>query len=300
MIAFTIYGWPIYWYWLLYLVSFVCWYFYLRWVGSSRLVSDYPSLQKLLTVWLDDLMILLVVWVIIGGRMGEVVLYNWSYYLWHPDQILAIRNGGMSFVGGFIGVWLMMWFVKWWKKLSWKELFILYDSVVLFLPWWILLWRVGNGLNQELYGKIVDLSLFADYKQFLVTLASLDVVKIYDHVDNQWRRNTNLIEWLGEWVIIWLVLLWRFGSYFLSPKLLSTNKEKTVSPKKIYKPWLVTWRFCVIYALVRFLFEWLRDNPWSEYFYGILKSQLLMVGLLVLGVWLVRRTWKDKILQTTH
>lgn len=289
MIAFTIFGWPIYWYWLLYLISFILWYFYLRTIGHTTLLSDYPYLKKLLTDWIDDLMIAIVLWVLVGGRLWEVVLYNWHYYSLHTTEILAVWQGWMSFVGWFIGVAVMMWFVKLRKKLSYQELFILYDCIVLFLPWGILLWRIGNGLNQELYGKVVNLSSFGDYKNIITTLASFDLIKIYTKVDNQRRRNTNFFEWLFEWVFLWVVL-WRRFLYRVIV-LVRQNGSYTFSSFS-YKPWLITGRFCIGYSCIRFILEQMRDNPNSEYIYGILKSQLYMIALFVLWVWLIRKTWK--------
>lgn len=289
MVAFTIFGWPIYWYWLLYLVSFIGWYYYLRWIGHTTLLSDYPTLKKLLTNWIDDLMIMIVLWVIIGWRIWEVVLYNRSYYFTHRSEIIAIWKGGMSFVGWFIGVAVMMWLVKLWKKLSYQELFILYDCIVLFLPWGILLWRIWNSLNQELYGRVVNLSTFVHYKNLVTNLASFGLIKIYSKIDNQWRWNTNLLEWLCEWVLLWLLLGWRF----LYPIILSFYQKSVCGFSDIwYKPWLITGRFCVTYSVIRFILEQMRDNSSSEYIYGLLKSQLYMIFLCILWVWLINKKWK--------
>lgn len=150
---------------------------------------------------LDDLIICIIFGVILGGRLGDVLFYNWVYYSQHLDQVLAIWNGGMSFVGGFIGVAIAMFTIKKTKKLNVRELFILFDIIVFFLPFGILCGRIGNGLNQELYGKIMNNEL----------LDKLNIVRIYDKVDNQLRRNTNLIEGFFEGFILLVLNIIVFG-----------------------------------------------------------------------------------------
>lgn len=279
MIAFTVFWWPIYRYGIMYLVSFLWWYYYLQFIGRRSWVSDYPRLQKLLTSGLDDLLMMLVLGVILGWRLWDVFLYNRPYYAQHPDQILAIRNGGMSFVGGFMGVAFVVFLLKKTKWLSVSELFVLFDIIVFFLPLGILFGRVGNSLNQELYGKEAA-------GHWLLTtgswaLENLHIVRIYDKIDNLIRRNTNLFEGFFEGCMLFVVnilLFWKKLLYW------------------IYKPGSITWTFCVLYGIIRFFLETLRDNPPSEYRNGILKSQMLMLWMIILGIVLLIlvRKWSHK------
>ena len=129
----------------------------------------------------------------IGGRLGDVIFYNRAYYSQNLIDILKIRNGGMSFVGGFIGVAIAIWYIKRRHKLSANEMWYLFDFIVLFLPLGILFGRIGNALNQELYGKVVDLSTKMGGVDF-ETLHKFKIIRIFESVDNQFRRNTNLLE----------------------------------------------------------------------------------------------------------
>ena len=52
----------------------------------------------------DDFITILVLSIIIGGRLGYVIFYNFDYYLDNPYEILMIWKGGMSFHGGLIGI----------------------------------------------------------------------------------------------------------------------------------------------------------------------------------------------------
>ena len=72
-------------------------------VRDSRLWSDTPRPDP---KSLDDLLLYGMLGTIIGGRLGQVILYEPSFYLAHPIEILQIWNGGMAFHGGLIGVLL--------------------------------------------------------------------------------------------------------------------------------------------------------------------------------------------------
>lgn len=280
MIAFTVFGRPIYWYGICYVLSFILWYLWLSYIAKRINAHSYPKLAYALLYRLDDIIMYIMLGVIIGGRLWDVFLYNWSYYSEHLSEIVAIRNGGMSFVWWFIGVALAMFFVKWRFSFSLSELFLLFDYIVLFLPIWILLWRVANGLNQELYGKVVDFTLIWSQVELLYNLKA---VRIFDQVDQQRRRNTNMFEWFFEGFFILLILTFNYLKSALSWLL---------------KPGAISWLFCILYGCIRFSLEYLRDNPNSEYIYGILKSQILMVFMV--GLWgliflLSKKVYKNSI-----
>ncbi|MFA7285062.1 MAG: prolipoprotein diacylglyceryl transferase [Candidatus Absconditabacterales bacterium] len=285
MIAFTIFGWPIYWYGIMYLISFLIGYAYLRFISRTSLFANYPRLQSLLKDQLDDVMFAIMLGVLLGGRLGDVVLYNRSYYSQHLIQILYIWNGGMSFVGGLIGVATAIRIIKYIKKLTYADIFVLFDAIVFILPLAILLGRIGNGLNQELYGKMISFSTIKERGVSIETLYKFHIIRIYNLIDNQYRRNTNLLEGFFEGFMLFVIQSVRFGVYFIKGGVIG------------YYPGLVTGRFCIVYGMLRFFLEILRDNPHSEYIWGVLKSQLLMVLMIFLGVGilLVMRQYSSKL-----
>ncbi len=59
---------------------------------------------------ISDLVFFCALGVILGGRMGYALFYNFAYYLEHPVQIFYVWTGGMSFHGGLIGVLIAL---KW-------------------------------------------------------------------------------------------------------------------------------------------------------------------------------------------
>ena len=272
MIAFHIFGRPIYRYWIVYTCGFLIWYYRLLYMWKKINAVRYPWLSNVLSHDLDGILLWIMLGVIIGGRLGEVFLYNWSYYSQHLDQIIAIWNWWMSFVWGFIGVAIAIFYYANKNKLKNEEIFLLFDYIVFILPLIIAFGRIANGLNQELYGKIINLSsTFVQYNYEL--LYNLNCIRIYDLVDNNWRRNTNMLESVFEWFLIFWIFLFLFI-------------RKIVW--WIMKPWYITWLFCIIYWIIRMLLENFRDNPWSEYIFWFLKSQILMILMIILWVFIIK------------
>lgn len=98
-----------------------------------------------------DLMFALVLGVLVGGRLGSFLLYDgWQKMFSDPLALLRVWEGGMASHGGFVGVILaLFWFARS-RKISF---FALGDSVVTLVPLGLLLGRVANFINGELWGK---------------------------------------------------------------------------------------------------------------------------------------------------
>ena len=90
--------------------------------------------------------------VILGGRLGYVLFYNFSNYLNNPLKIFAIWEGGMSFHGGLIAsIIVTIWFCKKHKI----KLMELGDLVIIPVPLAISIGRIGNFINGELVGRVI-------------------------------------------------------------------------------------------------------------------------------------------------
>jgi phosphatidylglycerol:prolipoprotein diacylglycerol transferase len=97
-----------------------------------------------------DFIMALIMGVILGGRIGYVLFYNFREYLAHPLEILAVWHGGMSFHGGLIGTLVAgAWFCRK-NKLSLLEMT---DVTVVSVPLGLALGRLGNFINAELWGR---------------------------------------------------------------------------------------------------------------------------------------------------
>lgn len=94
--------------------------------------------------------------VIVGGRLGFVLLYQPEYYLTHPLEIFAVWQGGMSAHGGFIGVILALFYFAWRNK---KSILTVGDFVAPLVPLGFFFGRLGNFINGELWGRVASADL---------------------------------------------------------------------------------------------------------------------------------------------
>ena len=145
-IAFSIGPLAVRWYGLMYLAGFAIGW----WLGLRRIRQGAAPLTR---QQLDDLLFLIVLGVILGGRLGYVLFYKPGYYASHPLEIFAIWQGGMSFHGGLLGVMLAMLFAARRSKLDWLRLM---DFIAPLVPPGIAAGRLGNFINGELPGRVTD------------------------------------------------------------------------------------------------------------------------------------------------
>lgn len=102
---------------------------------------------------ISDLMVALVAGVLVGGRLGYFLLYQ-PQDLWRdPLALLRVWDGGMASHGGFIGVTLALW---WFARRQRISILHLSDAVVAAVPLGLMLGRVANFLNGELWGRVTD------------------------------------------------------------------------------------------------------------------------------------------------
>lgn len=134
------------WYGLMYVIGFMASYTLVK-----KQINDFSF--KRLGEQFENLNMVLILSVILGGRLGYVVFYNFSYYLKHPGEILATWNGGMSFHGACIALLLGGWIFCKAKNIDfWKAA----DIYVATIPIGLGLGRIGNFINGELYGRATD------------------------------------------------------------------------------------------------------------------------------------------------
>jgi phosphatidylglycerol---prolipoprotein diacylglyceryl transferase len=142
-IALSILSVQIHWYGLLYAASFIIGLYVVK------KLQKYSSLTLTDMQW-SSIATAIVLGVIIGGRLGYVVLYEISYFLQNPLQIFAVWNGGMSSHGGFIGVAIAIFYQSNKQKLP---LLPLVDLLIVPIAIGLFLGRLGNLINLELYGR---------------------------------------------------------------------------------------------------------------------------------------------------
>lgn len=138
----------IHWYGLMYLVG----------IGGAWLLAT-RRLARFDAQWSRDTLTDLIFWaacgVILGGRCGYVLFYNFQQFLNDPLWLFRIWEGGMSFHGGMIGVMLA---VAGFARKTQKGFFELMDFVAPLVPLGLGAGRIGNFINAELWGRPTDVA----------------------------------------------------------------------------------------------------------------------------------------------
>ena len=142
-VALTIGPIAIYWYGIAYVVGILMGLSYAKRLSIKYSLEVTPKL-------LDDYLVYLIIGVILGGRIGYIMMYDPAKYV----EIFEIRNGGMSFHGGVIGVGLLSYLFCKRNKISFLSLT---DIVSIVAPIAIFFGRIANFVNGELYGRITSM-----------------------------------------------------------------------------------------------------------------------------------------------
>jgi len=101
-----------------------------------------------------DFLLYLIPLSIIFARLFHVFVYNFDYYIQNPLQIVQIWKGGVSLFGGLLGALLAALIFSKKRKIKFYDLA---DVFIIPLSFGIIFGRIGNFINQELYGKITNL-----------------------------------------------------------------------------------------------------------------------------------------------
>ena len=226
------------WYGLMYMISFVAGYFLLK-----RLVK----LKKLALTTDDlyDLLFFLILGVMIGGRIGYVLFYDFSSYIQRPIEVLYIWQGGMSFHGGFIGVVLATLFLCW--RRGWK-FWEISDLVCAGFPIGLGLVRLGNFINGELYGRVTTLPWGV----------------IFPAGGDMPRHPSQIYEAFFEGIVLFAIL------WFVRTRVRQPNG-------------VLTGLFFIFYAIFRIVVENFRE-PDASLILGVTRGQFFSFFLIAIGL----------------
>lgn len=181
-IAFSIFGWGIHWYGLMYVMAFLSAWWLAR-LQTKRHHRDWSYEQ------IEDLLFYGGLGVILGGRIGYVLFYSFSDFIHNPLILIRVWEGGMSFHGGLLGVLVAMGLFN--RKYK-KGFFNIMDFVSPLIPLGLGFGRLGNFINGELWGKPTDLPWGM----------------IFPAADNLPRHPNPLYEAILEGLVLFLILWW--------------------------------------------------------------------------------------------
>jgi phosphatidylglycerol---prolipoprotein diacylglyceryl transferase len=134
------------WYGLMYIIGFAIAWFLAR--HRARQPGSGWTAQQI-----DDLIFYSAIGVIVGGRLGSILFYNFDAWMHDPVMLLRVWEGGMSFHGGLLGVVLALWLYG--RKLG-RTFFEMTDFTAPLAPLGLAFGRLGNFINGELWGKPTD------------------------------------------------------------------------------------------------------------------------------------------------
>ncbi|KAE9637482.1 prolipoprotein diacylglyceryl transferase [Aeromonas veronii] len=247
-VAFSLGPLSVRWYGLMYLFGFA----FAMWLAGRR--ADAPN-----SGWtrneVSDLLFYGFLGVILGGRVGYVLFYNFDLFLADPTYLFKIWTGGMSFHGGLIGViTAMIWFAHKTKR----HFFTVADFVAPLIPFGLGVGRIGNFLNGELWGRVTDVPWAI----------------IFPEAGPEPRHPSQLYQFALEGVVLFIILnlFWR------------KNPPRGA----------ISGMFLMFYGLFRFLVEFVRqpDSQLGLYFQEISMGQILSTPMIIAGALMIWAAYK--------
>jgi len=141
------------WYALAYIAGILIGWLYARMIVANE--RNWGGPAPLSALDLDDFVLWVTLGIVLGGRLGYVLFYNLDHFIKEPVDIFKVWTGGMSFHGGFVGCVLAVVLFAWKRGIS---LFSLGDLTCAAGPIGILLGRIANFVNGELWGRPTDVA----------------------------------------------------------------------------------------------------------------------------------------------
>ncbi|AUT43338.1 prolipoprotein diacylglyceryl transferase [Aeromonas caviae] len=248
-VAFSLGPLSVRWYGLMYLFGFA----FAMWLAGRR--ADAPN-----SGWtrneVSDLLFYGFLGVILGGRIGYVLFYNFDLFLADPTYLFKIWTGGMSFHGGLIGVITAM---IWFAHKTQRHFFTVADFVAPLIPFGLGVGRIGNFMNGELWGRVTDVPWAI----------------IFPEAGPEPRHPSQLYQFALEGVVLFIILnlFWR----------------------KHPPRGAISGMFLLFYGLFRFLVEFVRqpDSQLGLYFNEISMGQILSTPMIVAGALMVWAAYKQ-------
>ncbi len=228
------------------------------WLGSR------PTMTPL---QIDDLVLWITLGVILGGRIGYVLFYDFSSMMADPIEIIRVWHGGMSFHGGLLGVTVALLCFAKFNKLN---AFRVADVVAPAVPIGLFFGRIANFINGELWGRPTNLPwgmVFCNKR--IASMNSGDCP-----AGLLTRHPSQLYEAALEGLVLFLLLRW------------ATHKAKWLP-----RQGAITGLFLAGYALARISLENVRqpDAQLPDFPLGLTMGMMLSIPMFLIGAFLIWR-----------
>lgn len=235
----------IHWYGLTYLAAFG----FFIWLSNRRVQRPQFADRGWTRRDVEDLLFYGVLGVVLGGRLGYVLIYKPGYYVLHPLEVFEVWKGGMAFHGGLLGVLAAMALFARSRK---RQFLDVGDLVAPCVPIGLACGRIGNFINAELPGRLAD--------------PSLPWAMVYPNAGPLPRHPSSLYQFALEGLLLFTVL-WLYAK----------------RPRGLGQ---VSGAFLIGYGVLRFAAEYFRE---PDDFLGFLAlhmsmGQWLCVPMVVIGI----------------
>jgi len=240
------------WYSIAYILGIIIGWVYATKIIKLTTINKY-NFEQIKTSQFDDLVIYLIIGIILGGRLGYVIFYNFEYYSQNFFEIFKLWRGGMSFHGGLLGIIVSIIFFS--KKTK-TNFFKFADIVSCVAPIGLFLGRIANFINGELYGKI----------------STLPWAVIFPNGGNISRHPSQIYEAILEGIILFILI-----------NFLALKKQL------LLKAGYISGLFLIFYSTARIIGENFRepDNQLGYFFNYFSMGVILSVTTFVAGCFII-------------
>jgi phosphatidylglycerol:prolipoprotein diacylglycerol transferase len=260
-VAFAIGPVAVRWYGLAYVAGLLGGWLFARWL--VRRDALWGAIKRPGTAELDDLLVWVAISVVLGGRLGYVLFYDFATYAADPLQIFAVWRGGMAFHGGLLGAILAI--ILFAGKHGYSPLSV-FDIAAAVVPIGLFFGRIANFINGELWGRPAPDFAFA---------------MVFPHGGPVPRHPSQLYQAFAEGPLLFLLILF------------------VLSRAGFHRPGLIAGVFGVGYAVARIGCEFFREpDPQLGFLFGeslgwlgggATMGMLLSLPMLAAGLWLIAR-----------
>lgn len=216
----------------------------------------------------DDLLMFMTLGVVIGGRLGFVLMYEPGYYLANPWEIPAVWKGGMAFHGALLGCGAAICLFAWFNKTSARSAM---DVCAAAVPIGLFFGRLSNFINGELYGRPTTMPWAMVFPQ-----AKGD----FPEIEPTARHPSQLYEAFFEGLLLFLIL-----------------RVLTHSKGALQSPGMTTGVFLIGYGCGRSFAELFRQfDPYHAFSaYGLTPGIVYSIPMVLLGIWFVRTAGRHTV-----